>query len=190
VGWDGSGIIERSVPGDEREMSAADPITSSKSIEELLACHESSLRSLFARYKIPAQDTEDILQQALLALVYQWQQIRQPQAWLFATLRNQCRRYWRDRRRRLYEAMDEAVLECLATPQPPEQERETFRRDLEEVLARLPERCSHLLRLRYQLGYAPPEVAALMGYSPHSISKITRRCVATLTRELLQPRQD
>jgi hypothetical protein len=46
------------------------------------------------------------------------------------------------------------------------------------------------LRLRYQLGYAPPEVAALMGYSPNSISKITRRCVASLTRELLTPRLD
>jgi RNA polymerase sigma factor (sigma-70 family) len=167
-------------------MSAARPISPSRSVEDLLARQEGRLKALFRRYSIPAQDTEDILQQALLALIYQWDQIRQPEAWLFATLRNHCRRYWRDRRRRFHEAMDEAVLECLAEPQPPEQERQAFRRDLDEVLARLPQRCSHLLRLRYQLGYAPPEVAALMGYSPKSIGKLTRRCLATLTRELLQ----
>jgi len=169
-------------------MRAGEPIAASgQSIEALLARMESRLHRLFTRYRVPPEDTEDILQQGLLALVHQWDRVRSPEAWLLATLRNHCRRYWRDRRRRIYEAMDAAVLEWLAAPQQPTQEGAAFRRDVEAVLAEMPERCSRLLRLRYQLGYEPPEVAARMGYSPASIAKVTRRCLTALTRRLLEP---
>lgn len=159
-----------------------------ESLEALLARMETRLHRLFTRYRVPPQDTEDILQQGLLALIHQWERVRSPEAWLLATLRNQCRRYWRDHRRRVYEAMDAAVLEWLAAPQEPTQEGAAFRRDLETVLDEMPERCSQLLRLRYQLGYEPDEVAARMGYSPASISKVTRRCLTALTRRLLETR--
>jgi len=156
-----------------------------QSLETLLARMETRLHRLFTRYRVPPQDTEDILQQGLLALIHQWDRVRSPEAWLLATLRNHCRRYWRDRRRRIYEAMDAAVLEWLAAPQEPTQEGAAFRRDLEAVLDEMPERCSQLLRLRYQLGYEPNEVAARMGYSPASIPKVTRRCLSALTQRLL-----
>jgi RNA polymerase sigma factor (sigma-70 family) len=142
------------------------------------------LKTLFARYRIPAQDTEDILQTALLALVYQWSGIRDPEAWLMGTLRNRCLLYWRDRRRRLYEGVDSTVLDLLAQPSAPEQEHADLVRDLSAVIRRLPERCQSLLLLRYQLGYEASEVAERLGYSPTSMSKITTRCQAALTRQL------
>jgi RNA polymerase sigma factor (sigma-70 family) len=46
----------------------------------------------------------------------------------------------------------------------------------------LPERCRSLLALRYRQGYEPPELAERLGYSQASISKITNRCLAALTR--------
>ncbi len=142
------------------------------------------LKALFARYRIPLQDTEDILQQALLALIYQWQGIRDPEAWLLGTLKNRCLLYWRDRRRQLYDVVDATVLEWIAEPMAPEQERADIARDLTAAIGRLPDRCQSLLLLRYRLGYEAAEVAERLGYSPTSMSKITTRCLATLLRHL------
>jgi RNA polymerase sigma factor (sigma-70 family) len=165
-------------------MSALDHPEVEVSLERFLERTRPRLKSLFARYRIPPEDTEDILQQSLLALIYQWQNIRDPEAWLFGTLRNRCLIYWRERRRRLYENVDSAVLEWMAKPTQPEQEGEDLARDLTAVIERLPQRCRSLLKLRYRLGYEPPEVAERMGYSPASIAKVTTRCLAALMRQL------
>lgn len=166
-------------------MSALDHPKVEASLESFLRKVQPRLKTLFARYRIPSQDTEDILQQALLALVYQRPSIRDPEAWLVGTIRNKCLLYWRDQRRKLYEAVDAAVLEVMAEPTAPAQEGVDLRRDLENLLERLPERCRSLLALRYRQGYEPPELAKRLGYSPSSISKITTRCLAALTRHLV-----
>lgn len=154
------------------------------SIDEHLRNVRPKLKSLFARYRIPPQDTEDILQQSLLAMVHKWGTIRDPEAWLIGTLRNRCLMYWRERRRKLYEAVDAAVLEWVSEPEAPHQEREDLWKDLDTVIDRLPGRCKSLLLMRYKLGYDNTEIARRLGYSPNSISKITSRCLAGLTREL------
>jgi RNA polymerase sigma factor (sigma-70 family) len=153
-------------------------------LEQFLHQIRPRLKALFARYKIPPQDTEDILQQALLALIYQWEDIRDPEAWLLGTLKNRCLLYFRDRRRQLYDVVDATVLEWMAEPRPPEQEQADLARDLGTVIGRLPERCQSLLLLRYRLGYESSEVAERLGYSPTSMSKVTTRCLATLMRHL------
>jgi RNA polymerase sigma factor (sigma-70 family) len=72
----------------------------------------------------------------------------------------------------------------MAEPIPPAQETTDMRRDLANALEQLPERCRSLLSLRYQ-GFEPLEVAERLGYSQTSISKVTNRCLAALTRRLL-----
>jgi len=167
-------------------MSAPDTSAAESCLEQFLKSVRPRLRTLFAHYQVPLQDTEDIVQQALLALLYQRQGIRDPEAWLMGTLRNKCLLYWRERRRTLYDAVDAAVLEVMAEPMAPEQEGADVRRDLEMAIERLPARCRVLLSLRYRQGYEPPELAERLGYSPTSISKTTNRCLAALTRELTQ----
>jgi RNA polymerase sigma factor (sigma-70 family) len=166
-------------------MSALDQPQVEASLENLLRDVQPRLKVLFARYRIPPQDTEDIVQQALLALIYQRQEIRDPAAWMLGTIRNKCLLYWREQRRKLYDAVDAAVLEFMAEPTLPDQEESDFRRDLTHAIERLPERCRSLLSLRYRHGYEPPELAERMGYSPSSINKITTRCLAALTRHLV-----
>jgi RNA polymerase sigma factor (sigma-70 family) len=166
-------------------MSALDHPKTEASLESFLHKVQPRLKTLFARYRIPIQDTEDILQQALLALVYQRPSIRDPEAWLVGTIRNKCLLYWREHRRKLYEAVDAAVLEFLAEPMAPAQEGADLQRDLDILLERLPERCRALLALRYRQGYEPPELAERLGYSQSSISKTTTRCLAALTRHLV-----
>jgi RNA polymerase sigma factor (sigma-70 family) len=66
----------------------------------------------------------------------------------------------------------------------PDQEKAHLRHDLDQALERLPERCRSLLWMRYRQGYDPPELAERLGYSPASITKVTTRCLAALTRQL------
>ncbi|HEV8578287.1 MAG TPA: sigma-70 family RNA polymerase sigma factor [Thermoanaerobaculia bacterium] len=143
------------------------------------------LKALLAQYRIPHPDTEDLLQQALLALVYQHPNIQHPEAWLMGTLRNKCRLYWRERRRKLYETVDGALLEGLAGPQAPGQEETELRHDLANALERLPEHCRSLLSLRFSQGYEVPELAERLGYRPSSINKTTTRCIAALARYMV-----
>jgi RNA polymerase sigma factor (sigma-70 family) len=153
--------------------------------DEFLTGMEPRLKRLLATYRIPAEDAEDVLQQTLLALLYQWERIRDPECWLLGTLRRHCLVYWRNHRRRIYSAVDSTVLEWLSEPVPPSQEKAEMICDLDNLLLRLPSRCRSLLRLRFRLGYEAPEVARRLGYQPSSIGKITIRCLAALSRELL-----
>jgi RNA polymerase sigma factor (sigma-70 family) len=168
-------------------MSALDHPQVESSLEGFLKQVRPRLKAVFARYRIPPQDTEDILQQALMALVYRREEIRDPEAWLLGTVRNKCLLYWRERRRLLYESVDAVVLETIAGPVGPDQEISHLRHDLAQALERLPERCRSLLWMRYRQGYDPPELAERLGYSPASISKVTTRCLAALTRHLFAP---
>ncbi len=166
-------------------MIALDEPVTETPLETFLEDVRPRLKVIFSRYRIPPDDTEDIVQQALLALLYRLGSIRDPQAWLIGTVKNKCLLYWRDQRRRLYDSVDGTVLEWMARPSSPEQEDDDVRRDLQAVIETLPRRCRDLLSLRYGLGYDPPEIAVRLGYSASSMSKITTRCLAMLTRQLL-----
>jgi RNA polymerase sigma-70 factor (ECF subfamily) len=154
------------------------------SLEDLLKSLQRRLERILFRYQIPPEDSEDVLQEAVLTLIYKRSKIRDPEAWLVATLRNRCLMYWRSKRSRLYDAVDVSILELVAKPGDTPQERQEVQADLERAISELPDRCRSLLRLRYGLGYKPAEVAERMGYQASSIRKITTRCLAALTRQL------
>lgn len=152
--------------------------------DEFLKRVEPRLKRLLATYRIPSEDAEDVLQQTLLALLYQWERVRDPESWLLGTLKRHCLMYWRTQRRRIYSAVDSAILEWLSEPIAPTQDKRDLMADLESLIVRLPARCRSLLRLRFRFGYEPPEVARKLGYRTSSIGKITTRCLAALSREL------
>ena len=155
------------------------------SLEELLDRMQPRLKRILARYRIPAQDAEDLLQETFLIMVAKWGTIRNPDAWLLATLANRCIIYWRKYRSRLWDLVDTAILELLAEAEAPAQEQSDLRFDLEALLSALPERCRSVLRLRYGLGCSTAEAAERTGYCKSSIRKVTRRCLAALTTQLL-----
>ncbi|MGH9362712.1 MAG: RNA polymerase sigma factor [Thermoanaerobaculia bacterium] len=166
-------------------MSVLDHPLADRSLELLLERVGPRLKCVFVRFRIPPDDAEDLLQQALLAFIHQSGEVRDPEAWLAGTLRHKCLLYWRNRRRKVYDAVDDAMLEWLAPPQAPDQEDTDLRRDLRQLIERLPPRCRSLLQLRYEFGYEAPELARRLGYRASSIGKITTRCLAALTRHLI-----
>ena len=155
------------------------------SFDEFLRSMEPRLKRLLGIYRIPPDDAEDVLQQALLALLYQWDRVRDPECWLIGTLKRHCLMYWRNNRRRIYSAVDSSLLEWLSEPMAPSQEKADLLSDLDSLLERLPSRCRSLLRLRFRMGFEPVEIARQLGYRASSIGKITHRCLAALSRELL-----
>ncbi len=154
--------------------------------EEFLREVQPKLTQILARYRIPSQDAEDVLQETLLTFVHKRDEVRSPEAWLVVTLRNRCLIYWRRKRRQFYQAVDAAILELLSEPEAPGQQRAELQYDLDRLLARLPNRCQSLLRLRYGLGCSSNEVADRMGYRQSSIRKVTSRCLSALTKELMR----
>ena len=168
--------LENQEPGDSFEK---------ESFDDFLKRVEPRLKRVLATYRIPTDDAEDVLQQTLLALIYQWERVRDPECWLIGTLKRHCLMYWRTNRRRIYSTVDSTILEWLSEPVAPSQEKSDLLCDLENLLGRLPSRCRSLLHLRFQLGYEPVEVARRLGYRASSIGKITTRCLAALSRELL-----
>jgi RNA polymerase sigma factor (sigma-70 family) len=166
-------------------MLTPEPTQNAESFEDFLTAMEPKLKRLLAVYRIPADDAEDVLQQALLALLYQWERVRDPESWLFGTVKRHCLMYWRTHKRRIYLAVDSTILEWLSEPIAPNQEKADLLCDLESLIHQLPPRCRSILRLRFRLGYEPPEVAKMLGYRESSIGKITTRCLAALSRELL-----
>lgn len=166
-------------------MSIPETPAAVASLDELLARLEPRMKRVLSVYRIPTEDAQDVVQQTMLALVYQWEKVRDPECWVLGTLRRNCLMYWRSQRRRLYQAVDATILEWLSEPVAPDQERADLLSDLENLIERLPPRCRSLLKLRFRLGYEPPEVAEKMGYRASSIGKITTRCLAALSREMM-----
>ena len=92
-------------------MATPDPLPEpSASFDEFLRRMEPRLKRLLGTYRIPPEDAEDVLQQTLLALLYQWDRVRDPECWLMGTLKRHCLMYWRNSRRRIYSAVDSTVL--------------------------------------------------------------------------------
>lgn len=160
------------------------PDVAELSLEDLLDRMQPRLRRILSRHRIP-QDAEDLLQETFLILVTKWGTIRNPEAWLLATLSNRCIIYWRKVRGRIWDLVDSTLLELLGEAEAPAQQLAELRVDLETLLSRLPDRCRSVLQLRYGLGFSTTEAAERTGYCKSSIRKVTRRCLAALSAELL-----
>jgi RNA polymerase sigma factor (sigma-70 family) len=165
--------------------SSVPPDLAEPSLEEILIRMEPRLKRVLGRYRIPAQDADDLLQETFLIMISKAGSIRNHDAWLLGTLANRCIIYWRKHRSRLWDLVDATILELLADVEAPPQETSDLRFDLDSLLANLPDRCRSVLRLRYGFGCSTAETAEKMGYCNSSIRKVTRRCLAALTEQLL-----
>jgi len=174
----GANTVAAAVGGDSA-------VVTHKTLDLMLRELRPRLKQVLGRYRIPAHDAEDLVQEALVSTIQKWDVIRDPEAWLLVTLRNRCVVYWRKRRNSLYNSVDTAILELLSEPVAAPQERAELIWDLDNLLAELPPRCRKLLRLRYGLGYDSAEVAERMGYHPSSVRKVVRRCMAALTYQMV-----
>jgi RNA polymerase sigma factor (sigma-70 family) len=166
-------------------MATTESRSAGASLEHLVEGLKPKARQIFARYRIPPADAEDLLQETFVVFLHKQETIRNYEAWLLGTLRKRCLVYWRTRRRRLYNAVDSAILESVAKAEGPAQEDADLASDLSCALNTLTSRCRSLLKLRYGLGCTPLEAAERMGYRRSGIYKVLERCLAALTTRLV-----
>lgn len=155
------------------------------SIDKLLVRTRTDLGRILARFRVPPEDADDLVQDVLVHYLHKRRQVRDPERWLKGALRKQCQMYWRSRRRRITVAVDETLLELVAERRGPRQEQRLLRRNLSRLIDSLQWRCREMLRLRYHLGYDRKEIAVAMGYKRSSIDKIARRCLDALASRLI-----
>src|SRR4029079_17597629 len=96
----GSGLLESGTNLLTLMNPSAPPEPAEPSLEEILGRTETKLKKVLSRYRIPAQDADDLLQETFLIMVSKLATIRNPDAWVVATLANRCIIYWRRHRSR------------------------------------------------------------------------------------------
>lgn len=171
-------------PGEAVRPPHPDTAEGPASVEAILTRLRSRIEEVFARERVPPEDAEDLLQETLFVLIFKWESIRKPEAWLLATLRNRCLIYRRKLEESPLDTVEPKALERLAGSQAPPQERAELRHDLSVAFGRLPERYRDVLRLRYGLGCESSEIAERLGYGSESMRRLTSRCLVSLGREL------
>ena len=154
------------------------------SIDELIAAVRPKVRQVFAQYRIPHQDAEDLLQEALIVTFKRWADIYFKEGWLLVTLRHKCSIYWREKRSSRLQPVDPSFLEALSEPIAPEQEREEMLWDLDRLFECLEDRHHALLCLRYLFGYSTAECAEKLGYNVSSVRKLSCRAVTKMLRRM------
>jgi RNA polymerase sigma factor (sigma-70 family) len=160
-------------------------------INALLARLRPRLSALVAAIGIPERDREDLVQDALVALISQWRVIHDPDRWLLGTLRNRCRRYLRRQRfeRKSFAAIDPLQLDLL--PDPAAHQDPDLMLDVERLVNALPARQRHLLWSFYRLGLTLSEMSDRPGNHPSATLRKDRwRALAQLRRQLDRKRDD
>jgi RNA polymerase sigma factor (sigma-70 family) len=146
------------------------------------------LARLLKAYRIPALDAEDLMQDALLGLVANWPEVREPAAYLAGTMRHLCRNYVRQqlRHKGRIAPVDPAQLELLAGAAPSGQEERDALADVARLAQTLGPRPRRLLWLAVVQGFDDQELARILGGAkPASLLRARRRALKRL-RELLR----
>lgn len=157
----------------------------SSEFREFLDKVRPKLSRLLMAASVPIADAEDLLQEALLVFLRQWEQldkVANREAWLLGILRLTVAQYFRrlKRERRLRDLLAQEVEDSQAAPQ----ERQDSARDLAALTAAMPHRDLFALWLRYGLELKPHEAAKSLGCQPDSVRKLSNRALARLRRRL------
>lgn len=158
------------------------------SVRDLPALEESALAALLfevkprlgailGAFRVPTEDAEDLLQDALLAFVLKAPRISSPPDWLAEALRLRCRQYVRTRIRHRTRSLDD--LQPKARDGESE-ERANRHIDLQRELRQLPGRSRSVLYFRFWVGLDDEEIASRTGYSRGSLDTTRRRALASL----------
>jgi RNA polymerase sigma factor (sigma-70 family) len=156
-----------------------------REIEQVVSRVRPAFVNVLRRYRIPPEDACDLVQNVYLKYVEHADEVREPGAWMLAALRYECLQHLRSERRKLYQAVDEALLDLVGCPGACPQERESLLQALAAKIRGLGEKCRELLRLRYSLGCDRQEIAAGLGIKKSSIGTLERRCLAQLSERVL-----
>jgi RNA polymerase sigma factor (sigma-70 family) len=138
-------------------------------------------------FKIPAQDVEDVLQQAAVDfLVHARRGARASSGLMIVITRRRCLDFWRSRYRRKQEiALDELRDDepaCLAERDFPDAESLADGARLARTWPSLSDNCRHVLARRFWQNQRTADLADRMGYKRDTLKRLISRCLGRLRR--------
>ena len=159
------------------------------SLDLLLKDLTPRLQALLWRYHVPEMDGQDLVQDAVLALLASRSRIENKPAWLLVAARNQCVSYQRRRNcwSRLVDSMDPERLRLLAPLVEAPQKATEIDHDIarvKRIWAELSESDRMLLALRFFHGLGPSAIASRIRCHPGSVRRATLRALARIKRAL------
>lgn len=122
--------------------------------------------------------SEEIVQEAFLAIWANGERVAHPEAWLVRVVDRRCSDWHRRRRARERAAERVAERHAVAGCGSPRATADTI--DLVAALAKLSARMRLVVQLRYVEGLGSEEAAARLGYSPASYRSTLSRALAAL----------
>ena len=129
-----------------------------------LELEEGEVEALFARFRIPPREAQEMLEQTLVTLYLRYPDLRHPGFWVLQTLKRRCVLWWRRRNRQLYRIADIGFRQILTSSESSRAEREQMRENLRRWSAAVRPRSREVLSRRYGLAggevTAPPELSA------------------------------
>ncbi len=140
-------------------------------------------------FRIPAQDVDDVLQQASIDFLVQSRRGARVSGGLMVVIvRRRCLDYWRSRyRSRVKEVpLDELHEEDCAYPVEcaPEAEPTAAGLRIAQTWPSLSENCRQVLASRFWKNRKTSDLAETMGYKPDSLKRMISRCLGKLRRSL------
>jgi RNA polymerase sigma factor (sigma-70 family) len=161
------------------------PPPDSPELYDFLEAVRPKLRRMLLTSRVPAEDTEDLLHDALLALLHRWHEmdtVARREGWLLGTLRHTIFHYWR---RRLLErrVQEKLSLELPLIDTAPQQLLDTAH-DAAALTSKLSRRDLKVLWLRYGLELKDDEAAETLGCQPGSVRQLSRRALKRVRRQL------
>lgn len=139
------------------------------------------LAVILRRAQLPPEDAEDLLHTTFVRLIERQHEIHDAVGWLIGTMRYEVLAYWRLKRTRVVDQLEDALA---ARIEDPSREDLELRCDLDRCLGELSDRCREVIHQRYTLGLEPIELAPRIGYSTRGVRNLTRTCLNRLAEHL------
>ena len=156
-----------------------------REIEAIVSRVRPDFVRILRTFRIPSEDARDLVQNVYVTFLEKSDSVADPERWMIGALRRECLHFLRTERHKLYEAIDDALLDLVVCTDVVPQERESLLAALARRIRDLGERCRELLRLRFRLGCDRFETADQLRLRPSSIGTLEKRCLAALSERLL-----
>ena len=181
-------ILASATAGAVRDETAAGGASSD---EEVLRAVLPDARKIAEHaYKIPAQDVDDVLQQAAIDfLLHARRGARATTGLMIVITRRRCLDFWRTsyRTRKKEIALDELREDespCIAECEMPEAEAAADGMRLARTWPSLSDNCRHVLARRFWQNQRTADLAERMGYKRETLKRMISRCLGRLRRSL------
>lgn len=161
----------------------------STSLEELFLSHETPLLIYAGKLTSNSETAQDIVQEAFMKLHVQFDEVRQPRAWLYRTVHNLALNQ-RRAGKKIVPLERERTEACNSEPADlkplPNEQAERF-----EVISRtrdclefLDQRSRELIRLKFEEDLSYKEISARTGLSVSNVGYLLHHTLKTLAAEL------